>query len=231
MKKASLLFFWIFISLIYTALADSVEKGVPFITNYITQKYNGHNQNWDIIEDYRGFIYFANGDGVLVYDGTSWELIELPNKISSRALGKNLNGIIYTGGTNELGYLQPDDFGKLHYVSLMDSLGIKEIGIIRSIKSVGNVLYFKSLEYIIRLDESGFKYWKAKSEFTINFIFNDKLFVIDETHGLYTIEEDSLFYYPNGDEFANTAFLVALQNDNEVFFSKPSIGFIQVYSL
>jgi len=109
------------------------ETGFPLVTNYSAGKYNAHTQNWGIIQDDLGILYFANGDGVLVYDGNFWKLIELPNKISARALGKDNSGIIYAAGTNEIGYLQPNKYGKLEYISLIDSLGLSNIGIVREI--------------------------------------------------------------------------------------------------
>jgi len=226
MKRILFLFIWVFISVckLNSVYADSTEKGVPFITNYFTQNYKAHNQNWDIIEDNRGFFYFANGDGVLVYDGINWELIELPNKISSRSLGKDHKGIIYTAGTNEIGYLKPDKFGKLEYISLMDSLGLTEIGIIRDIQTIDESIYFKSFEYLIRLNNRGFSFWKAKSEFTLQFVFNQKLFIIDESYGLFTVEQDSLIATPKGQRFVNTAFNFAQQYKDEVFLANRTEG-------
>jgi PAS domain S-box-containing protein len=225
MKRTIILFIWFSISVSQIiSVANTTEKGIPFITNYITQKYKAHNQNWDICVDNRGFFYFANGDGVLVYDGNNWELVNLPNKISSRALGKDPKGLIYTAGTNELGCLQPDPFGKLKYISFMDSLGIKEIGIIRDIQTINNNVYFRSLEYLIRLNDNGFKAWKAQSEFTIQFVFNNELFAIDEKVGLFKVVDDSMVLTSHGVEFANTAFYFAFQYEDEVILANRKHG-------
>ena len=222
-----LLCYFIFFYGIEKGYSDSGEKGIPFITNYLTKNYKAHNQNWDIVEDNRGFKYFANGNGVLIYDGSNWELIELPNKISSRALGKDQKGIIYTAGTNDFGYLQPDNFGKLKYISLIDSLGISEIGIIRDIQSVNDNIYFRSLEYLIRLNSKGFSYWKSKSAFTIQFLYNNDLYIIDEEYGLYKLTEDSLVLAPAGKQFINTELYFAEQYGNDVYLANRLNGLLK----
>src|SRR5437764_8532531 len=50
----------------------SAEKGVPFITNYFAKDYKASPQNWAIIEDDRGIMYFGNSYGLLQYDGVNW---------------------------------------------------------------------------------------------------------------------------------------------------------------
>jgi PAS domain S-box-containing protein len=207
-----------------TVSASKKETGFPLVTNYTAGKYNAHTQNWGIIQDDLGIMYFANGDGVLVYDGNSWELIELPNKISARALGKDQQGIIYTAGTNEIGYLQPNQFGKLEYISLIDSLGISNIGTIRDILTIDSCIFFRSQEYLIRLNQTGFKYWKANSSYTYFFVFKDVLFIEDEEFGLYKLLGDSLVMAPSGRDFINKKFFFAKQYKNEVVLANRIRG-------
>lgn len=204
--------------------ASDKEIGFPLVTNYTAGKYNAYTQNWDIIQDERGIMYFANGDGVLVYDGNSWELIELPNKISARALGKDQYGTIYTAGTNEIGYLQPNKYGKLEYISLIDSLGFSNIGTIRDILCVDSSIYFRSQEYLIRLNQNGFKYWKANSAYSFSFIYNKSLFIEDEEYGLFKLVNDSLELAPSGKDFINKKFYFAKQCKNEVVLANRIKG-------
>ncbi|MGH7602060.1 MAG: hypothetical protein ACREOI_37325, partial [bacterium] len=41
------------------------ETGLPFIRNYGPKEYGAHAQNWTILQDERGVMYFGNGIGVL----------------------------------------------------------------------------------------------------------------------------------------------------------------------
>lgn len=204
--------------------ATNNEIGFPLITSFKTSNFNAHPQNWGIIQDKRGLLYFANSDGVLIYDGNSWELVKLPNNEASRSIAKDNDDIIYTAGSNELGYLQPNKLGKLEYISLIDSLGIKDIGIIRTILITSNSVYFRSSEYLIRLNKNGFKYWETKSTFSIAFIFNDNLFVQDEENGLFRVENDSLVLAPLGKEFVRKRFYFAQQHQNEVILANRIKG-------
>lgn len=50
------------------------------VINFERRIYNAGTQNWKIREDNFGRIYFANNDGLLVFDGKNWQLHPLPNK-------------------------------------------------------------------------------------------------------------------------------------------------------
>ena len=71
------------------------DLGRPFITNHSFKDYGAGPVNWWAIEDDRGIMYFANGEGVLEYDGANWTIIRAPNQETARSLAKDDNGIIY----------------------------------------------------------------------------------------------------------------------------------------
>ena len=52
-----------------TELPARNESGRPFIRNYEAREYQAHSQNWSILQDQRGVMYFGNSIGVLEYDG------------------------------------------------------------------------------------------------------------------------------------------------------------------
>ena len=119
---AGILFFFTLSS--YTQ--DAVEvyrKGLPFLKNYSPDEIGAGAQNWAVMMDNRGVMYFGNGDnGVLEFDGVNWTNIPVSNNSIVRSLGVDNNGIIYIGAVGEIGYLKPDDFGKLQYVSLSNKI-------------------------------------------------------------------------------------------------------------
>ena len=98
-------------------MQSSSEFGFPLIRNYLSKEYSANGQNWSIIQDKRGVMYFGNVDGVLEYDGVSWRLIPVPNGVV-RCLALDENGVIFVAGINEIGYLSPDSTGLLKYISL-----------------------------------------------------------------------------------------------------------------
>ena len=65
------------------------EKGLPFITNYPIKDYQAHPQNWAIIEDNRGIMYFGNSICLLEYDGVKWRKLNFGNNTLIRSLAKD----------------------------------------------------------------------------------------------------------------------------------------------
>ncbi|QKG79729.1 hypothetical protein [Tenuifilum thalassicum] len=75
-----------FLELLFFAFCSSVfsqERGLLLSNYYSPITYKAKPANWGIVKDSRGVVYFANGSGVLEYDGLNWNLIELPNASKS----------------------------------------------------------------------------------------------------------------------------------------------------
>ena len=60
-----------FLLLFLAAMTSAQQnyRGTPFVRNFGKSDYNADTQNWGICQDSRGFIYFANNDGLLSFDG------------------------------------------------------------------------------------------------------------------------------------------------------------------
>jgi hypothetical protein len=67
-----LLIFIISTSITAQKIQSPVEIGFPIVENYVSKEYSANVQNWAIVQDHRGVMYFGNGEGVLEYDGVSW---------------------------------------------------------------------------------------------------------------------------------------------------------------
>ncbi|MDP5172759.1 MAG: ATP-binding protein [Bacteroidia bacterium] len=97
-------------------------SGIPFIQNYKPRVYKASSANYDVVQDGRGIMYFANFRGVLEYDGVHWRLFPLPNGTAVRSLATDSLGTVYVGGVAEMGFLAPDSLGRLAYQSLLPQL-------------------------------------------------------------------------------------------------------------
>ncbi len=53
------------------------EAGVLYLRNYTPKEYGAHSQNWAIVQDSRGVMYFGSTSGILEHDGVSWRWIDL----------------------------------------------------------------------------------------------------------------------------------------------------------
>ena len=96
--------------------APATAQGVA-VRSFSPLSYNANRQNWAIVEDNRGILFFGNSSGVLEFDGSRWRTISLPNNGGAYALGKGSDGRILVGGEGEAGWLAPDKDGSMEYVS------------------------------------------------------------------------------------------------------------------
>ncbi|HWV66528.1 ligand-binding sensor domain-containing protein, partial [Chitinophaga sp.] len=94
--------------------------GLPQIINYSKSDYQAGTQTWDIEQDSKGIMYFANNEGMLTYDGSHWKAYPLPNRTIVRALAIDAGNRIFAGGQGEMGYFAPGQNGNLVYTSLRD---------------------------------------------------------------------------------------------------------------
>ncbi len=184
---------------------SSNEAGLPFITNYSPKEYGSHPQNWSIVQDKRGVMYFANGTGVLEYDGVSWRLIASPNNAYVQSLTIDpASGTIYVGGQGNLGYLGPDSLGQMRYFSLLDAIDPDD----RVFVNIWNTyvakegVYFQGFNRIFRWSGNKMKVWKSDDRFLSSFWVGNTFYVHQGNTGLLKMEDDSLRLVPGGERFA-----------------------------
>jgi len=184
------IFFLIFNGYAFTGIfAQAVNlTGLPIIRNYFPSEYGGTTQNWAIVQDKRGVMYFANTGGLLEYDGSSWRLIQIENE-AVRTIAIDSAGTVFVGGVDQFGFLETDLTGKLKYKSLINHLPIEQrnFGDVWTIWPVPNGVYFQtasriffyknSIIYSTGNDSENVKIWESKSMFTPAFLGNEKYFV------------------------------------------------------
>lgn len=97
---------------------------LPPIVKYNASTYNAGNQNWMISQDNSNYIYFANNEGLLEYNGSYWNLYKSPNETIVRSV-KSIGNKIYTGCYMEFGYWLRKADGRLYYTSLSSKIKSK----------------------------------------------------------------------------------------------------------
>lgn len=112
-------------SLIYAQHIPRV--GSPFVQQYNKSAYHAGNQNWGLSISPEGFIYAANTEGLLSFDGQEWRLYSMPRHSSLRSVLVHTDGKIYVGGAGEFGFWTRSKFGKMNYSSISDSVKNKEL--------------------------------------------------------------------------------------------------------
>lgn len=155
MKYTKQLLLIIAVLIVFSISINAQEFGAPFITNYSSKEYNFHNQNFSIVKDKRGVIYFANTGGILEFDGISWRKIIVENNFRVRALAIDNNGTIYVGTSGSFGYLAPDSIGTMQYYSISkksDSKITKKIPDIWRIRILNNQVYYNAFDALYKYE-------------------------------------------------------------------------------
>ncbi len=198
-------------------LGTSQEQvGKPFITNYSYQEYEGSPVNWWELEDEKGVMYFANGIGVLQYDGVNWKVI--PMNDSARCLVQDDMGTIYVGGIGEFGFLQPDDKGNLTFTSLVDKIPEehKEFRDVWEVDYYQGRVIFRTEFKLYCWDGEKIKVIESSEGYHVGNIVNGTYYLRIWGRGLCYLKEDDTFaLVPNGERFADERIYVILPYDKE----------------
>ena len=194
----------------------------PLITNYSLDTYKAHNQNWSISQSSDRFIYTANSDGLLEFDGSSWKLYPFPDGqivrsvLCDNAKPANLKSSsndligqkrIYVGGYGEFGYWENLPTGKLRYVSLSKNRGLASLKTeeIWNILKTPQYIYFQSFARIYRYD--GKHIVEIRATDNQNFMFlnyvNGRLLIQKIGKGLYELKGTSFVELPGTRELSS----------------------------
>lgn len=159
--------------------------GLPLIVNYTKAEFHGGSQTWDIGQDRNGYLYFANNEGLLSFDGTYWKVYPLPNRTIMRSLA--IDGQrIYVGGQGEMGYFEPDGKGFLQYTSLAGLLpvGSRTFADVWDIQLLGGAVFFRTTNMVFELRNNAIRVYRPQSQWQFMAAAGQGLFVQDRENGL-----------------------------------------------
>ena len=207
-KKILSFFILLFITInIYTQ--------TPFIRNFSPEAYKASGQNWAIVQNNQGIMYFANNIGVLEYDGTNWRVISTPRR--ARSLCIDSMGVIYVGLETDFGYLQSDSTGRLHYISLKDKIPKEhqDVNQIWNIYTLGSKIIFVATHKLFILQNNRIDVLLIDNGFRNDFVLNDRFYIEKKKGGLYLLENDSLLPLPGNEDLYTKYIMALLPYENE----------------
>jgi serine phosphatase RsbU (regulator of sigma subunit) len=201
---------------VFNTVAGQINRyGVSQIRNFSPGEYGASEQNWSIVQDRRGVMYFGNNDrGVLEFDGQNWRNIPVPNNSPVRSLSVNEQGTIYVGAVGELGYLAPDHSGLLKYhslVHLIDSAWI-DFSDIWKTHTLGEKVFFSSRArlYIYENDTIRMIRHRPEDAAFMSFLVDGNLYYGTYNAGLLKLDDDSFIPVTNGDFFIHKDIMTVL---------------------
>jgi len=161
--KIILLFFGIFIQSFASFSQGLISQ--TEVTSFTRNKYEAGTQNWAITQDENNRLYIANNEGLLIYNGTNWQLYPVPNKTILRSIGFGPGGKLYAGAQDELGYFTPDKVGRLQFTSLRHLLPVQDRRFtdVWQLEVKGNDIFFRTDAKIFKLSGGKFTVYPANS--------------------------------------------------------------------
>ncbi len=163
----------------------------PPIIKYSSSVYGAGNQSWMIAQDDQNYLYFANNEGLLEYNGTNWQLYPTPNETIMRSV-KVIGNKIYTGCYMNFGYWTRQANGKLKYTSLSDTIKNKILDDEQfwNILKYDQWILFQSLNriYIYDTKTGKFKIIAPKNGVVKSFANKNAIYFQTIKEGLFEIE-------------------------------------------
>ncbi|NDV94564.1 hypothetical protein D0T84_06460 [Dysgonomonas sp. 521] len=159
------------------------------IINYERNQYKAGFQNWMIAQSENGWIYCANSNGLLEFDGVNWTSYPIRNNVM-RSL-KIIDKRVYIGGSTEFGYFEPNQIGLLTYHSLSEKT--KDWGgEVWNIIDNDNVIYFLSERYIHTYNKkaNGVTSVNTNIKIDCSTLYKGKLY-IGTTDGIFYLDDNN----------------------------------------
>jgi len=201
-----------------------IAQSSCLVTHYSRSQYAAGSQNWSIDIDKQGFIYTANNNGLLKYDGIRWEMFPLPSRKIVRSVSISPDEKIYTGSNEEFGFWSKDVALGLKYTSLVPLL--KDFDLhnqeIWKIVQLNKKVYFQGFSCLFVYDQLTVKpiqlpgsivfLLKAANRLFVHAvqgdlyeIINDKLVKIDHSEALHGTEVKAIVPFKNGSLLIGTS--------------------------
>lgn len=138
----------------------------PIIRHFSYKQLGASTLVWNVVQDDQGLLYLANNEGVIIYDGSSWQLVPTPNPVRSLAIGPNK--IILVGCKEDLGALMPNDKNDYSYQSFLQIKDLKtNFNEVLHIHVVGNQVNYITDKNIFKVDLNDSK--RTAAPLQINF--------------------------------------------------------------
>lgn len=192
-------------------------RGLPFIQTFESAEYKAGIQNWDVKQDGRGFLYFANNFGLLEFDGNHWKTYPTKYGTRVRCLSVGKEGNIYVGSQGEFGYFYPAEKGEWKYFSLAELLPPEEKNFDETwhIYQLQDKVYFCTFRSIFVYDGEKIRIIRSRNPLEFSFLAHNKLYVQDVENGLSVLKDEAFTPVPEGTFFRDKRIVSILPYDQQ----------------
>ncbi len=202
------------------AIADpAVTQSTYLVKHYTNQDYHAGSQNWSIEADDQGYVYVANNDGLVVFDGTGWKTYRNTDQTIVRSVYVSPDKRIYTGSYEEFGFWKENDDHELVYTSLKpltwdSSFHNCEVW---KIVQCHDKIYFQGFSSLFVYDQHAVKPVKLPGSIIFLLKARERIFLQAISGMLYEIINDRVELIPQGNELIGTEVKTILPYKNGSF--------------
>ena len=205
-----------------------ISQELPPILKYPPAVYNGANQNWMLSQDGANFIYAANNEGLLEFNGAEWIVYPSPNETIIRTV-RVIEDRVYTGCYMEFGFWKRNSRGVLEYFSLTDKIRDKliEDEHFWNIIEYDKWVLFQSLNqiYIYNSEDDSFRVISPENGVLKIFKVGNAIYFQTSGEGLYEIENGVPELMANTPEFNDIRIVNIFPSEEGLIISTQNSGF------
>lgn len=183
---------------------------MPQIITYDRADYKADHQNWSIAKDCDGYIYVANTDGVLQYNGLSWKLIPMPSRQIPRALYVSDDCRIYVSGYEFFGTVDRTDRAYPTIVPVQDQLLVGSKEEIWNIFGEGEEIYCQSFSNLYSYYKGAMKEIPTPTNIMLGAQVHSTTYIPKIEKGIYLYEKGILAAIPAAELLPADAKVAAL---------------------
>jgi len=182
--------------------AQAFPPELPTIQSYIKNDFDIVSQNWAISQDPESrYMYFANSDGLIVFNGVGVEKYVLDENRPVRSVMVHSDGRIFTGSFEDFGYWQYDDNGNLIYTSLAGLTEPEKNDEIWKIYEKDNCVYFQSFTSIYKFEADTVEKFMAPFAMLFMHLIEDRFILQIIDNGLYWFDDGGFQFVENSEVF------------------------------
>ena len=200
------------------------QNGNYFLSHYSPSSEKINYLSFQIAQDEKGVLYFANKTGVVEFDGRNWSVAPTPGAVFTIATAKN---DVFIGGVNGFGWLRWNEHNQRAYQSLSDQH--PEAGNIFSSQVSKEKVFLINEDYLFSVDiasgkiDASIKVTASQKAFTGLFRIGGNVYVETEGAPLAKLDQNKFvapsFALPT---IRDVLFTSTLPNSNKVLIGDES---------
>ncbi|NPD47317.1 MULTISPECIES: triple tyrosine motif-containing protein [unclassified Lentimicrobium] len=200
--------------------------GTSSVRNYSRSEINAGIQNWSIQQGDNGKMYFANNSGLLEFDGVNWRNFPITNNGLVRSLYIDVEGIIYAGGFNEIGYYKKkeDGFYQFHSIRNLIPNEYNDFDDVWRISFNLDGIIYQSFSQLMIYNDDSITVIAAPSEFHLSYQLNNNFYVNDMEQGLLRLAMGKLFPLKGAESLRGKEIWGILEHNDQMLISTASDG-------